>query len=238
MKWLTRQRIMQSYKIFALVSAIFLGAGVWYNPGFQEVFSRKPQAKTVIGMIQTFDLPSQLSYSEPATFYFGSASCNITSTAFDVGSQVLVSVSVDLPTSMENKLSFVEVTVDNAIAYYPFSEPNGIPYPCAIHLSTISNSRGTGSQVAIFENSGTVSMTIEIYYEYPLGSFESSQPTITDYTVNVVFLNLRIGTGQEVQQQRTENLNLSLMFFVLFFASLNITVVLYDHIEDKDNKPN
>jgi hypothetical protein len=225
-------------KIFAIVSGIFLVSGVVYNPGYQELVSPKPQLKTEIGVIQTFDLPSQISYSEPATFYFGGALCNITSTAFDVGSQVLVSASVDLPTSMENKLSFIEVTIDNAVLYDPFSEPNNIPYPCTIYLSTISSNRGTGSQVAVFEDSGTVSMTIAIYYEYPLGSFESSQPTIAEHTVNVVFPDLRIGTGQDVQQQRTENLNLSLMLFVLFFASLNISVALYDHSNDKSKKPN
>jgi len=72
-------------------------------------------------------------------------------------------------------------------------------------------------------------MTIKIDYEYPIGS----ATTMAEYITNVTFPNIRMGTGQEAQQQANADLNLSLTFFVLFFAAFNIALVLYDHSEDK-----
>lgn len=187
--------------------------------------------KSVIGMMQTFDLPPEISFSEPATKYFGEALCNLTTNAFVVGSQVLVTVNVRLPTAMENKLYFVEVNIDNAIMYQPFSGQNDIPYPCHIFMFP-TNTEGVGAQTAIFVTPGILSMTIEINFEYPIGSLA----TLARYTTDVTFPNLQIGTGQEAQQQVTENLNLSLTCFVLFFACVNIAVVFYDHSENKDKK--
>lgn len=220
---------------FAVVAGVFLVAGIIVNPSVQNFFTPQPIVTRRVGAMQTFDLPSQFSYSEPATYYFGVALCNISSRDFNVGSQVGISVEVALPTSLENKISHILVTVDDAIEYSPFSEPDDIPYPCRIYMFPIEGRSGTGSQVGIFENSGTVSMDIKIAYEYPLGSFETSQPTIDDFTVHVSFTNLRIGTGQESQQKIYADLNLSLTFIVMFFACVDIAVVFYDHSEKKNN---
>lgn len=215
--------------IFGIVAFGFLVVGLWYNPSFQDLFSQKPQVKSVIGMMQTFDLPPKISFSEPATEYFGEALCNLTGVAFVVGSQVVVNVEVSLPSVMQNKLYFLEVKIDNAIMYQPFSSPNAIPYPCDIFMFP-NNTEGTGTQLVTFETSGILSMTIKIGYEYPIGS----STTMNEYTTNVTVPNLQIGTGQEAQQQVNVNLNLSLTSFVLFFASVDITVALYDHSERKN----
>ena len=218
--------------VFAIVSCGFLVVGIWYNPSFQDLFSQKSPAKSVIGMMQTFDLPPQISFSESATKYFGEVLCNLTSDAFVVGSQVLITVNVRLPTAMKNKLYFLEAKIDNAIMYQPFSGPNDIPYPCDIFMFP-SNTEGTGAQTVIFETSSILSMTIKIDYEYPIGS----ATTMAEYTINASFPNIQIGTGQEAQQQVNANLNLSLTCFVLFFASVDIAVALYDHSERKNKEP-
>lgn len=99
--------------------------------------------------MQTFDLPPQISYSEPATFYFGEAVCKVTSNDLVVGTQVLVSVNVSLPTSMVNKVFVIDVKIDDAMMYDPYLWQNDIPYPSEIFMFAHNNS-GAGAQTVIF----------------------------------------------------------------------------------------
>ncbi len=232
MAWNLRKIIAISFTIvFACLAGGFLILGVCVNPSVQNFFTPEPEVTKRIGATQTFDLPSQFSYSELATYYFGSVNCNITSTDFNVESLVGVIVEVSLPTVLENDITSILVTVNDAIEYSPFSEPDDIPQPCQIYMFPIEGTTGLNGEIAIFQDSGTVSMDIKISYEYPLGS----PNTIDDFTVHVDFINLRIGTGQESQQQTYADLNLSLTFIVMFFACVDIAVVFYDHSEKKKN---
>lgn len=234
MNWGNRKPIISILAIaFGITSIVFLLAAAWYNPSIQGLFVQKPIVRSIVGMARQFNLPPQISFSEPATAYFGSVFCNVTSDAFDVGNPILVSVEVNLPTAMENKLYFIEVKVTNAIMYIPFSGQNDVPYPSDIVIFPTNNS-GVGSQIIVVETSGMLGLTATIYFEYPLGS-----PNLeVHYDIDLTFPNIQIGTGEEARQQITENMNLSLTFFVLFFACVDIAVVFYDHSEKNPQKPN
>lgn len=218
--------------VFTITSLFFLGFAVLYNPSIQNFFSSKAKANTVVGPMETFSLPSQFSYSQLASEYFGEALCNLTTDALNVGNPISVAVTVALPTSLKNELLFLEVKINNAIMYNPFSNSTSTPMLSDMFMFPHNNSV-SGGQTVIFETTGMVSMTIEIDY---IG-IESSTG-FSKYVTNATFPNLQIGTGQEAQQLKSEDLNLSLTFFVLFFACVDIAVVFYDHSEKKENKAN
>jgi hypothetical protein len=52
--------------------------------------------------------------------------------------------------------------------------------------------------------------------------------------VSLQFREIDISSGQIIQQEQTNDVTLSLTYVVLFFASLDIGVVFYDHSEDDD----
>ena len=55
-----------------------------------------------------------------------------------------------------------------------------------------------------------------------------------EYVLNVLFEPIQIASGEVAVQQESNNLNLSLTYFVLFFASVEIAVAFYDHSEARD----
>jgi hypothetical protein len=231
--------------VFVVLSGTFLSAGIWYNPSFQTLFSKPPEQKTIIGPGQQFDLPSNI--LPPATSeiignttsqtlaYYGYVTCNVTSVNLAVGNKVFVRVTVGVPQVVLDKyrVYLINVFPEDALMYQESEQGlTFAPMASEILLGFYSSNKTTdgGSQMVIFQTPEKLSLTIKMYYEYPQGSSISNT-----YTAKVTFPNIFIDSGLGTQQQANENQNLSLSFFVLFFACVDIAVVFYDHSEKKNN---
>ena len=93
-----------------------------------------------------------------------------------------------------------------------------------------------GSNTAVFLANGLLAIKINLSLLPTNGTWEVTDWTswTGQFTATLQFPDIEIAFGQVVQQQRNEDTTLSLTFVVLFIASLDIGVVLYDHSEDKD----
>jgi hypothetical protein len=138
---------------------------------------------------------------------------------------------------ISNPVSAVEVDPNYAIFPTLPATINGTlrTFPNTAATITLNPPHGnitawSGFQVDAFETPGIISVTIKIFSVVPLYPYASNS---TIYSTTVTFPDLSIASGLESQQQTNENQNLSLTFFVLFFACVDITVVFYDHSEKK-----
>jgi hypothetical protein len=78
--------------------------------------------------------------------------------------------------------------------------------------------------------------TWEFSRDYVLWQNFTSMFPDNQYTLAISLPSIMIESGGTIQQQENYNLNLSLTYFVLFFAATDIAVALYDHSEDKNKK--
>jgi hypothetical protein len=101
-----------------------------------------------------------------------------------------------------------------------------------------------GSDVVQFYSSGPIVLTVRLRLAPPpelanntqiVQEFLSNYPN-GDYSRDLVLGYTDIQSQASVQQQINNNLSLSLTYFVLFFASIDIAIAFYDHSEDKNKQ--
>jgi hypothetical protein len=164
----------------------------------------------------------------------------VSSYDFAVGSPSAIYVEAIVPTDWTYEISYVEVIPYATRAYFPPSWNISNAHSGNIHLYMTSNETFSqtwkGSTTAIFQAVGPISLGVRILI-FPTTKLWEQVNWSTfnpEFVTTLEFQSITISSEQTTQQQTTENLNLSLAYFVLFFASTDIAVTLYDHSEDKD----
>ncbi|HUW49290.1 MAG TPA: hypothetical protein VMW36_11155, partial [Patescibacteria group bacterium] len=175
---------------------------------------------------------------------------NLTSTNFVENNPVEIALQVVIPNDswLSYDITFVGVAVlpKNAIDYYPANAPNLYPLPSRFVLTLTSNDSikqvWTGFQWVEFQSLGAITMKIELYLRPTLEAWNMIDwlryttkygPFTSDLSLPSPYIESGRTAEQQTQQQIYENYNLSLTFFVLFFASIDIAIVFYDHSEPK-----
>jgi len=250
----------RKFHVFALFIAFILAAGFCFvqgyitNPYLPKLPAPKPTSfQWEIGE-KEFILPNVLHAGITNRL---AVWCNVSSYNLAVGSPTSVVVVDEVLTYVYEVLS-IEVTVRDALRVspipfenYPLMEPLT---PSRFSLYSKGSSRSTffpfesqiysGDDLVEFQAAGSIELTItitllppsEVYSVQTL--YEEFQSMFPDnrYTIEIPMTSIIIESGTTAQQQASNNLNLSLTYFVLFFASTDIAVALHDHSENKDKK--
>ncbi len=239
--WSPKKPLVLFISLIFVATAIYCFiSGLMVNPSVQEIFNPQPPSKSKSLLPQSFDIPDCIF---PNKNHNIAVECNVTGTNFAVGEpiNIYLRVNFDATISKHYNILFVEGEPVNGRDYFV----NLISYEsqtqqCYIRMN---NSTGTdfyqhwdGSNTAEFLASGQLTLKIrlvmlpteELYADINWDTWN------TDYVATLQYPDLEITSGQLIQQQSYADLTLSLTYFVLFFASVDIAVVLYDHSEDKD----
>lgn len=222
--------------IFTVFAGILFAEGYLTNPYLPNPFRRIPPLRAEYGEGR-FDLPKVIPTSLTNTVFL---SCNVSSYDFAVGSPAAIYVEAIIPTDWSYEIAFVEAMPYATREYFPPSWNISNAHSSNIHLTMTSNETFTqtwkGSTTAVFQAIGPISLGVRILIFPDTNLWEQVNWSTfnPEFVTTLEFQSITINSEQTTQQQTIENLNLSLAYFVLFFASSNIAVALYDHSEDKD----
>jgi hypothetical protein len=222
--------------IFASLAAGFFVAEYFTNPDLPNPLRKIPTLKWQSGE-ERFKLPKVVSTSTENTVR---VLCNLSSYDFVVGNPSLISIEVGIPKDYDYIILGVDALPFDATEYVPSWMNMTAEMLSEISLMMVYN--GTWSETyacktsIVFQSSGSLRLGIVVHmcpskftwWSVNWSTFNSA-PTET-----LQFQSIIIESGQTIQQQASENRNLSLAYFVLFFASTDIAIALYDHSEDKD----
>jgi hypothetical protein len=255
MSWLqTRNYAFIGFVFFASIAGICLAEAYVTNPYLPKIPSSKPTTfQTMVG---------QRIYTIPNILHAGTTNemavwCNVTGYNIAVGSPVYVAIVVEIQNDVYDVIS-VDATVRDAFRCEPFPWEN-YPLmqpltPSRPYLSSEGSSQSTffpfeaevykGDDIVEFQASGSVDLTVTVtllppsYVYGETDTYNEYKALFPDgkYTVDVPLDSIVIESGLTSQQQNMNNLNLSLTYFVLFFASIDIAVLFFDHSEDKEKK--
>lgn len=198
----------------------------------------------------SFNFPDILTgFNETITILY-----NVTTTAFVENNPILVSLEVIIPNpqfTLHVDLISIDVCPDNAVNYVSVYFSNPFPSPSEINLgmmyTDVFEQRWAGGQWVQFQAAGLLTLNIKINVNpteeiWNRVNWDHFFSKYSPFTASVAIPSVSITSGevfqQQTQQQNYENQNTSLTFFVLFFASVDIAVVLYDHSKRKDDQPN
>jgi hypothetical protein len=184
-----------------------------------------------------FEMPQIVNTGEPNTVF---VSFEVTGADLSEGSVVAVFVEVDFPSNVQYKILDVRVRPDNAfmVIYYPSSTPQpSQPVPSIIFVLPHNDSEGHqvwwGVTLVELGAAGPSGATVDIT---AIPTPEYWNATKPDFQTTMQFHDqietITIGPRGIAQQQLYEDQNLSLTLFILFFASVDIAVTLYDHCYD------
>lgn len=234
--------------IFVTSAIVFLIGGYLSNPYLPKPYKSTLVPKWKAGK-EEFELPNFIHAGPPNRV---TVWCNVTSVDFVAGNPSAIVVQVTIETTLY-EIILVEVEPRNTVLVLypvpPWDYPNVPPetsfgFSTEMNLRMVENSTfyqtWTGGEWVEFQAIGPLELTITITL-LPRDIFNidtdtwnafSSQFPDSRFTKNVVLEPILIQSGETVQQQIYENLNLSLSYFVLFFASTNIAVAIYSHSRD------
>ena len=252
LSWFRTRRpvVFLLFMIFATIAGLFLIEGYLSNPYLPKPYESTFVPKWKVGK-EEFELPNFIHAGPPNTV---TVWCNLTSVDFVVGNPSAIVVQVTIETTLY-EIILVHVEPRNTIRYLlpvpPWDYPNVPPetsfgFSTEMSLRMVENSTfyqtWTDGEWVEFQAVGPLELTITItllprdifYIDTDTWNAFNSQFPDSRFTKNVVLEPILIQSGETVQQRISENLNLSLSYFVLFFASANIAVAIYDHSGDSD----
>lgn len=242
LNWLSTRRpvVFTLFLVCVLVATIFLLLGYWTNPYLPKPFREQPSATTISGQ-EEFELPNVLTDTVSSNVIH--VLCNVTSNNFVIDEPAYLYVEVSVGSAIYNIVD-VQVTPKNAIEYAPFenTSSNGMPVVTHLYLCEHSGDRNydrwTGYDYIQFQASGALEITLSFYMSLKQGLDDPINPIEyeREFSKDITFESIVIKSNESTQQKITENMNLSLTYIVLFFATLEIAITLYDHSEDKDKK--
>jgi hypothetical protein len=181
-----------------------------------------------------FEMPQIVNAAEPSTVF---VSYEVVGVDPSEGSVADVFVEVDFPSNVQYKILDVRVRPDNAfMVIYSASPETALlqKVPSVIFVLPHNDSRGHqvwwGLTLVEFGAAGPFGSTVDVT---AIPSPEYSNATKQDYQTTMQFhdqmATITIGPRGIAQQRLYEDQNLSLTLFILFFASVDIAVTLYDH---------
>lgn len=255
MHWIETRKyhVFAFFLVFSGAAALCFGEGYLTNPYLPKLPPNKPTSFQWGLGEKEFTLPNFIHAGIPNSV---SVWCNVSGYNLVVGSPLYVAVAVEISTTIYQIIG-VTVIPSNALKCEPIAFEN---FPLIEPLTPsrfylIPKGNGTtffpfeskvysGDDWVEFQAAGSVELTVTIELlptwdfmsEYALWQNFTSMFPDNQYTLVVPLPSIIIESGSIVQQQVSYSLNLSLTYFVLFFASVDIAVALYDHSEDKDKK--
>jgi hypothetical protein len=248
-----------------VVSLFSLSLAVYYPFQNKNTIINETLAplKSETGQVEFF-IPNAQPFNTTATTSTAvEVFCTVNSTSFVQGEPSLITFKLLFEKIVSNLyVDTMQVYPLNAIDLYnaSYSNKTGITYiPTQVPIMSVLNpipstedsiwqtwEAGGG---VIFQNSGPINLEIRVYVQPNQNILSSVNMTgfKSEYDMTFTIPDIYIISGQtsqqmntqqqqEIQQQNNENNILSLTFFVLFFASLDIAVVFYDHSKDKDKE--
>ena len=246
--------------LFGLVFGVALGLlffAAITNPNFMQKINPPPQQPpptTKSGFTQ-FDLPRLVNGAPP---YTATVSYNVTANSFVSGDLFGISATVSIPTNSHWLIYRIYIEPDNSEMYIPESVriPNmrTTPTPSRIDLSKSNSSSiygetWKGEGTALLTASGSFSAKVKMWLaptvEYSQTAERYNPEGLKNFEIEFSTLSLdvpsiEIKSGElvklQARQQALEDLNLSLTYFVLFFASLDFAILIFDHSIDDDKK--
>ena len=225
---------------------VWLFLGVTVNPSFQSIFRPRLTLKPIVALPQSFDIPD---YAFPNVTYRVIVRCNVSGTNFAVGEPVGIYLRVSIESIFSRYYDITNLEGDpvNSVDYWLNDWSNGVPvgpYPIRGFIP-LDNSTGDqsyhnweGANTVVFLASGPLRISIKVATSPTIENQITAGPQVwnNSYTTTLQFPEIEIAPQEIIQQQISDDVTLSLTYIVLFFASVNIGVVLYDHSEDKDEE--
>lgn len=211
------------------------------NPSVQSFFTPEPEMQVITALPQFFDIPDNLF---PSQSHNVAVECNVTGTNFIVGEPLGVDLQVSFDAVFPHKYTLFSVE----------GEPvNGMDYlvnaisgrtriqQCYIRMENTTGDffqHWNGGAIVTFLADGqlTIKINLAMLPSEAVWNDINWETWQSYFTATVQFPDIEITSGQEIQQQRSADTNLSLTFIVLFFASVDIGVALYGYSEDKDEE--
>lgn len=238
--WIETRRYIVFFPFVAIVSlgVVFLAAGLWDNPNISKSFIDRPTLTSTYGQTE-FELPK---YLENSNTQLVIVTCNVTCYDLAEGSPAFFEVTLEAPTSIYNYTA-IYVEPHNTIEYKPdISEIIEFPTSSRIGLffdrSKALTEIWKGDDVVEFKGDGPLKLTVAILKNPTdvLWNAVNWTEYKTTFFQDVTFNTINIKSGWELEQKNSEEMNLSLALIVAFFASVEISIALYDHSEDKEKK--
>lgn len=255
MHWIKTRKyhVFAFFLVFSGIAALCFGEGYLTNPYLPKLPSRNPVAfQWEIGE-KEFTLPNFIHAGIPNTV---SVWCNVSGYNLVVGNPLSLVVAVEISTTIYTILD-ITVIPSNALKCEPIAFEN-FPLvepltPSRLYLQLKGNGTTffpfeskvySGGDWLEFQAAGAIELALEISL-IPSWNFFGDAEAWTnfhsmfpdnEYDINLPMTSAFIESGQSIQEQIRNGLDLSLTYFVLFFASANIAVALYDHSENKDKK--
>jgi hypothetical protein len=226
LNWRNHSVVFYSAIFFALVSIGLLLTGILINPDIQKLTLPSKQLQALTAS-KYYTAPTNLT---SGNYNFWLLTTNATSYDFVIGNKLQLRLMLQL-WGFKYPIDLITVEPDNCLLYFENNQDgtsNSIPVTSRIILSQFGDTEWFGSQAIMPETSGVLTVKVTIKY-----FVNQDNTTLNTYTFAMDLPRITIGTGLEAQQETYENRNLSLTFVVMFFASLDIAVVLYDHSEKK-----
>ena len=251
MHWLQTRKfpIFVLFIISTIAASYFLSAGYLTNPYLPKLSSKKSTSLQWKIGTQEYTLPNFIHAGTPNTLTIW---CNVSSPSLSVGNPTSIVFVAETTSPIYNIIN-IEVSAKNALRCEPIAFENFplMEPPTQSHFSLMQ--RGTTNNITLsqmwsggdwvqFQAVGPVELTvtIDLIPTFDLlrapdswSEFSAMFPD-NDYVLNVLFEPIQIASGEVAVQQESNNLNLSLTYFVLFFASVEIAVAFYDHSEARD----
>jgi hypothetical protein len=239
MSWLRTRKpiVFSAFLIFSTFAGLFFVEGYFTNPDLPNPYRKSLSWKWESGE-EDFALPKIIATDTLTNIV--RVFCNVTTYDFTVGTPSLLDVSVIVPKDINYVIDDIEVQPYDATEYFPPFVNISATRANGMFLGLYSNltfSEAFSAKEAIeFQSLGQVNLNIIVFWSPSpfVWNMINWSTFSSEYATTLQFPSITIESGQTIQQQASENRNLSLAYFVLFFASTDIAIALYDHSEDKD----
>jgi hypothetical protein len=245
-EWLkTRRKVVFACFLLCVIAAGFLLIQAYLN----NPYLPKIKVSTVIGSKfaeDSFELPTYqgIGYRNMVGLWV-----NISETDFMVGSPSSIFVALRMDYPNEKYIDTIIVKVNNAFRQVNSGETDWIfipdyvgdsVHPVIFMLSPISSgvsmeiAYGSSEKKVEFLSAGPVELTISFYLHPPDSTNETNVAFYNIFPDGIFTKNFVLESIPIDPPQTTENFGLSLTFFAMFFASMNLSVLLYDRSKDSD----
>jgi hypothetical protein len=240
--WSPKKPIVLLFAFIFLFSSFFwLSLGVAVNPAFQSFFNPQSPTKEKTLLTQHFDIPDPMPSMQKHDV---AVDCKVVGTNFAVGEPIgiYLTISFDYGASHTYNIVSVEGEPVNGMDYWLNAISQNSTTQSYIRMSNSTENdfyqNWNGANTAVFLASGMLAVKINLIIEPTSFTQDYVDWKNWDsyYSAVVQFPDLQIESGQNLKQQQNNDATFSLTYIVLFFASVDIAVVLYDHSEDKDKE--
>jgi hypothetical protein len=222
--------------VFTVLSLVFLALGVRYNPAVLAWVTPPPFYTTEYGYTH-FEIPRFINMEVPDIVY---ANYTLGGIYFVEGQPLLLRIYLTVDLNVEYRILAIDVQPDNAFQMFILNGrtyPAIFPTPSDIYLEPHNDSKGgqiwSGSSTIEFAAPGRFGATVNLFLvpSNPFLEYLNRMHIVVQN--NMHFHNetatISIEPSGQAEQFIYENQNLSLTFFILFFASLDIAVTLHEH---------